>query len=205
MGAAVTPGRPAALTPRQRAVFEFVRAAIARDRFPPTIREIGAALGIRSTNGVAGQLAALERKGWIALGRGRSRAITVTAPGADGFTLPLLGVVPAGPGLEVWPLDEAVDLMDLFGGASAAVRAAGDGFRHDHVAAGDLLLLRPADPRRDAGRTVAAEVGGRTGLYDYLPRGGGYALSSRPDRVRVPGGPDVRVLGVLVGVVRKER
>ena len=66
------------LTDRQRAILEFVARHIAEERFPPTIREIGQAMGIRSTNGVNDHLKALERKGYLERGEMKSRALVPT-------------------------------------------------------------------------------------------------------------------------------
>ena len=68
------------LTDRQEAILEFIRRSI-RDRgYPPTLREIGAQMGIRSTNGVSDHLRALERKGYISREDMKSRALRPTAP-----------------------------------------------------------------------------------------------------------------------------
>lgn len=71
------------LTRRQREVLDTIAQAIEESGYPPTIREIGDALGIRSTNGVNDHLKALERKGYIERGDAKSRAICLTQK-ADG-------------------------------------------------------------------------------------------------------------------------
>ena len=68
----------AELTERQLAILGFIARHIQQQRFPPTIREIGAAMGIRSTNGVNDHLKALERKGFLARGEMKSRALVPT-------------------------------------------------------------------------------------------------------------------------------
>ena len=70
---------PQRLTARQAQCLGFVRAFIAEEGYPPTFREIGLSMGIRSTNGVQDHLVALERKGWIRRNPGRSRGIAVLA------------------------------------------------------------------------------------------------------------------------------
>ncbi len=69
------------LTDRQRAILQFITQHIVNERFPPTIREIGLAMGIRSTNGVNDHLKALERKGCLERGEMKSRALIPTAEG----------------------------------------------------------------------------------------------------------------------------
>ena len=57
--------QPKPLTARQREILNFIRAGMRKMQFPPTVREIGAAFGITSPNGVMCHLKALEKKGWI--------------------------------------------------------------------------------------------------------------------------------------------
>lgn len=63
------------LTERQQAILEFIRQHITENGYPPTVREIGSAFGIRSTNGVADHLKSLERKGYLERGSLKSRAL----------------------------------------------------------------------------------------------------------------------------------
>lgn len=72
LGDAVDP-----LTDRQFRMLAYIESEIVNSGFPPSVREIGNHMGIRSTNGVHGFLRALERKGWIARVRGHSRSIRV--------------------------------------------------------------------------------------------------------------------------------
>jgi repressor LexA len=101
--ASKTQGGPQALTERQEKVLHFIEKEIARRGFPPTIREIGGHLGIRSTNGVNDHLRALQRKGYITREGQKSRTLKVlvstlndhagSAPsGAPGATDPMSGL-----------------------------------------------------------------------------------------------------------------
>ena len=71
-----------ALTPRQRKVLEVIRNSVDRRGYPPSIREIGEAVGLTSPSSVAHQLAALERKGYLRRDPHRPRAIEVVSPDA---------------------------------------------------------------------------------------------------------------------------
>src|SRR5215831_7263464 len=95
------------LTSRQKAVLDFISRSIERRGYPPTLREIGEHMGIRSTNGVNDHLKALEKKGWLAREDLKSRALrpldgqsgapVPLAAGKDPFVdVPLLGRVAAG-------------------------------------------------------------------------------------------------------------
>src|SRR5437879_8661934 len=69
------------LTPRQRKVLEVIRDAVDRRGYPPSMREIGEAVGLTSPSSVAHQLATLERKGFLRRDPNRPRAIEVIIPG----------------------------------------------------------------------------------------------------------------------------
>src|SRR5579862_5463971 len=73
------------LTQRQQMVLDFIRQSIHDRGYPPTLREIGAQMGIRSTNGVNDHLRALERKGYLTREDMKSRALRPTSPGSEGF------------------------------------------------------------------------------------------------------------------------
>lgn len=86
------------LTERQLAILGFIAQHIQQQRFPPTIREIGLAMGIRSTNGVNDHLKALERKGFLARGEMKSRALVPTPRAWEALGAEDLVEVPETPG-----------------------------------------------------------------------------------------------------------
>lgn len=80
---------PRRLTPRQRRILDYIRAFRLEHGYPPTLRQIGAEMGIKSTNGVHDHLAALKRKGYIDLDQGQARGIVVLArPGVPASAEP---------------------------------------------------------------------------------------------------------------------
>src|SRR5689334_11886288 len=100
------------LTDRQQQVLRYIRESIQERGYPPTLREIGAHMGIRSTNGVNDHLRALERKGYLTREDMKSRALRPThldglsdssapandasGPDSESITVPLLGRIAAG-------------------------------------------------------------------------------------------------------------
>src|SRR5436190_24206485 len=74
------PADATGLTPRQRRVLEVIRDSVERRGYPPSMREIGEAVGLTSTSSVAHQLATLQRKGFLRRDANRPRAVEVTLP-----------------------------------------------------------------------------------------------------------------------------
>ena len=156
------------LTERQREIYDFIRAAIDKRGMPPTIREIGEEFDIRSTNGVEGHLAALERNGFITRERGKSRGLTVRERERPSLAIPLLGRVAAGfPVLA--PENREGDVMidpSLFSLKSAhnifALKVKGDSMVNAHIVDGDTLLVHAQASARDGDIVVALVDGEAT-------------------------------------------
>lgn len=101
------------LTHRQQMVLDFIRESIADRGYPPTLREIGARMGIRSTNGVNDHLRALERKGYLKREDMKSRALRPTHI-AGGVQLPLpTGGEPSNNVVELHPNRDDEDLVEI--------------------------------------------------------------------------------------------
>ncbi|MEN6520460.1 MAG: transcriptional repressor LexA [Armatimonadota bacterium] len=142
--------KPVKLTARQREVLNFIINYIADRGFPPSIREIGAALHISSLRGVTIHLDALERKGWIKR-ENASRGIQILAPtpmrkkGAE--SIPILGTIAAGaPILAVENIEDYLLIpedMSRHSNGLFALRIAGDSMVGDAILPGDLVIIRP--------------------------------------------------------------
>jgi len=176
------------LTDRQEAILDFIRRSIKDRGYPPTLREIGAQMGIRSTNGVSDHLRALERKGYISREDMKSRALRPTSPPPAGddavdedvtfgitvdaapannvLNIPLVGRVAAGPLTFASHNIEQQILMDpsLLRGASGgagetfALRVRGDSMIDAGIYDGDILFVRRQETAT-RGEIVVALVG----------------------------------------------
>jgi len=205
------------LTERQLAILGFIARHIQQQRFPPTIREIGTAMGIRSTNGVNDHLKALERKGFLARGEMKSRALVPTdrawailgaeapeeeaaprgaqaAANDDLVEVPLLGRVAAGAPIlaeENYETSVRVD-PTLLGKAAArggvfALRVSGDSMIGDGIFDGDILFVRKQETAR-TGEIVVAMIEGEATVKRYYPEG---------DRIRLqPSNPRLQPIYV---------
>src|SRR5215831_16376427 len=177
------------LTDRQQQVLEYIRTSIAHRGYPPTLREIGAHMGIRSTNGVNDHLRALERKGFLTREDMKSRTLrptktamlstgrsAVANDSGDTVEIPVLGRVAAG------ALHEAVDLADtqaedrvridrmLVGGGRDVfgLRIHGDSMIDAGIHDGDYVFVRK-QLTANRGDIVVALVGDEATCKRYFP------------------------------------
>ncbi|HEX9021769.1 MAG TPA: transcriptional repressor LexA, partial [Nitrospirota bacterium] len=159
---------PSRVTERQRAIYEFIRATVDFRGIPPSMREIGEKFGIRSTNGVEGHLAALERSGLIMRERGKSRGIALRAGGRATAAVPLLGRVAAGAPVLSPENREAEVMVDLslFSLRSPhnlfALKVRGESMKDAHIMDGDMLLVRAQTTAQNGDIIVALVEGEAT-------------------------------------------
>lgn len=210
---AVTP-----LTARQNAVYEFIRSTLRDANRAPSLTEIGAAVGIASTNGVSKHLHALEEKGYIRRPPGKARAIEVVGEAAAASTerrwsVPVLGTVSSRYPDRLRhrpPRYVSVDELLVRGAkreACVAMRAADDGVARMGIVAGDLVVVEEVPVRTLDHRTLAGV------LYDDMPavryvrydhgvfQVHGLGPSGRPDTFR-RGDPAFHVVGRVVATLR---
>lgn len=210
------------LTQRQRQVLEAIREYAERKGYPPSIRELGKALGISSLRGVTVHLDALARKGYIEReSTSRSiRLLTADAayasggflPRSDGpvgaaVSVPLLGAIAAGApllavenveGYVPVPAEMAAGAKELF-----ALRVKGDSMIGDGIRDGDMIVVR-SQPSAENGEIVAALIGDEA-TVKRLDKSSRPArlLAANPNYEPIPlAREDVRILGKVVGLVR---
>ena len=216
------PSAPPPLTQRQRAVLDCIRAALEREARPPTLREIGAAVGIRSTNGVSDHLKALEAKGYIDRTSFRSRGLRILDPGADHRgapavvrKIPLLGRIAAGSPIHA---DENVereievteDLPGLAGHQNLfALTVSGASMIGDGIFDGDLIFVSPADTIPPPGTIVVALIDDEATVKRYYPEKSGRIRleASNPNMAPIfvseEEGRSAVIQGIVVGVYRR--
>jgi repressor LexA len=197
-----------ALTPRQREIYDFIRELIENRGYPPTVREIGRHFAIESPNGVMCHLKALQKKGLIQRVEKEARTIQLVGvkPGKQA-ELPLLGNVAAGtpiPALDT--TDERLNFNDLFCDPTHyALRVRGQSMIEDHIADGDIVVIRQQEDAANGSRVVAMIDNEVT--LKYLHRDKGQIRLDPANSAMAPimldPASDNRILGVLVGVVRK--
>ena len=202
------------MTDKQEAIYHFIRKHIETKGFPPAIRDICDEFGISSPNGVMCHLKALQKKGYINRVekrdnqmRAQARGITIPGVSAGGFSLPLRGVVAAGKAIEAVEQDERLELRELFGDDELyAVKVRGNSMVEGHIADGDYVVIRKCETCEN-GEKVVAMVDKSMTLKKYYRKKDQVRLepmnSTMEPIVVDPSRQDVRILGVLAGVIRK--
>jgi repressor LexA len=199
-----------AITERQRKILEFIRTTIAVRGIPPSMREVGEQFGIRSTNGVEGHLAALERNGHIIRERGKSRGISLRTRERTAVAVPLLGRVAAGIPLLSSENREGEVLVDLSAFSIRSnrnlfvLKVMGESMVNAHIMDGDTLLVR-AQAVAQNNDIVVALVDGEATVKRFFAEKGRVRLQPENSAMKplfVERG-EFRILGKAIGVLRR--
>jgi repressor LexA len=195
------------LTERQRDIYDFIQDKIESRGYGPTVREIGEAFDIKSPNGVMCHLKALEKKGLIKRDPFSARAIQLMERRSRSPGLPLLGVVAAGSPTEaVSQQDERLEFGDLFGSKGLfALKVRGKSMINNHIEDGDYVIIRKQETAQN-GERVVAMLENEVTLKRFYQKKDHIRLEPANDEMEpivVKDTADARILGVLVGVVRK--
>ncbi len=197
------------MTPRQQRIVDFIAETVRERGYPPTVREIGTAVGLTSSSSVHAQIANLERMGMLQKDPTKPRAMTLAGPRAEAVTVPVLGRIAAGaPLLAVEDADEVISVPDAFADDTPhfALRVVGDSMIGAGIFDGDLVVIRQQETARN-GEIVVALLPGPGDDEATVKR-----LGRDGDRVMlIPENPsmepfemtDGKILGKVVAVMRK--
>lgn len=205
------------LTARQRRILEFIRTWVERHGYPPSVREIGEAVGLVSPSSVAYQLKELEKKGFLRRDPNRPRAVDVRPPGDpldDEATrshrptpayVPMLGRIAAGgPILAEQAVEDVFPLpRELVGeGEVFMLQVKGDSMLDAAICDGDWVVVRQ-QPTADSGDIVAAMLEGEATVKTYRRRDGHvWLMPQNPAFDPIPG-DDATIMGRVVTVLRR--
>ncbi|MBB4681763.1 transcriptional repressor LexA [Crossiella cryophila] len=203
------------LTPRQTKVLEVIKDWLERFGYPPSIREIGEAVGLNSTSSVAHQLRALERKGYLRRDANRPRAYGVRSPEGEeepeGFARPVPTYVPVvgriaagGPILAEESVEEVFPLpKELVGeGSLFLLKVVGDSMVDAAITDGDWVAVRQ-QPDADNGDVVAAMIDGEATVKTFKRRDGHVWLMPHNPAYEPILGDEAQILGKVVAVLRR--
>ena len=210
-----------ALTERQRTILDVIRASVTSRGYPPSIREIGDAVGLTSTSSVAHQLRSLERKGYLRRDANRPRAVdvrgsdeviapvTTDVAGSDALPVPtfvpVLGRIAAGgPILAEEAVEDVFPLpRELVGeGSLFLLKVVGESMIDAAICDGDWVVIRQQNVA-DNGDMVAAMIDGEATVKTFKRTGGQvWLMPHNPAFEPIPGN-DAAILGKVVTVIRK--
>ena len=200
------------LTKRQQEIFDFIKKYSAKYGYPPTVRDIGKAVGLASSSTVHAHLSNLEKIGLLRRDPSKPRAIELFDRAADSVKslvkpngLPLVGQVAAGqPVLAEENIEDYVDVPDLAGGEAGEylLRVRGDSMKDAGILEGDFVVVQPQDTAQD-GDIVVALVGEEATVKRFFREADHVRLQPENTSMEPIRSKEVRVLGRVVGLLRR--
>jgi repressor LexA len=220
-GDAVSGPRDTTLTERQRTILDVIRSSVSTRGYPPSIREIGDAVGLTSTSSVAHQLRTLERKGFLRRDPNRPRAVDVRSAedmppavvtdvaGSDALPeptyVPVLGRIAAGgPILAEQAVEDVFPLpRELVGeGSLFLLKVVGESMIDAAICDDDWVVVRQQNVAEN-GDIVAAMIDGEATVKTFKRTAGQvWLMPHNPIFDPIPGN-DAAILGKVVTVIRK--
>jgi repressor LexA len=210
---------PKDLTKRQQEIFDFIKRYSASHGYPPTVRDIGKAVGLASSSTVHAHLANLEKVGLLRRDPSKPRAIELLDKAASNATsaidavksavlptgLPLVGHVAAGqPLLAEENIEEYVQIPEIAGGEEGEylLRVRGDSMIKAGILPDDVVVVRKQDTAAD-GEIVVALVGEEATVKRFFREADHVRLQPENDALEPIRSREVKVLGRVVGVMRR--
>jgi repressor LexA len=195
------------LTPRQQQVLEFIRESVRADGYPPTVREICAALDLSSPSTVHAHLANLERLGLIKRDPAKPRALDVVQDLRPRRPLPLVGRVAAGqPILAEENIEELIDVPAFLrrDDDDFVLRVRGDSMTGAGIFNGDFIVVHSQDQAQN-GEIVVALVGDEATTKRFYNEGRTVRLQPENELYEpiVVNADEVELVGRVVGVLRQ--
>jgi repressor LexA len=198
------------LSPRRREILEYIRQTIADRGYPPTVREIGKGVGLKSTSTVHFHLKALEDGQFLEREKLLTRAMRPGPAAGEAKQrparfVPLVGRVAAGlPILAEQNIDEIVPLPEEFlpGGEAFLLRVRGDSMIGDGINDGDLVVVHRQEAA-DTGDIVVAMVEDEATVKRFVLHPDRVELRPANDKYQPIFAQDVHVLGKVVGLLRR--
>jgi repressor LexA len=221
------PADSSGLTARQRKVLEFLRDEIEKRGYPPSMREIGAAVGLTSTSSVAHQLRALEGLGYVKRDPNRPRALEIFLPDVmaarrsmsdshvdetgigdampSAVNIPMVGRIAAGGPIlaeqrveEIFPMPKSL----VGDGTLFMLEVSGDSMIDAAICSGDYVVIRQ-QPNAENGEIVAAMLDGEATVKTFQRKDGQVWLLPHNDDYSPIDGTHATILGKVTAVIRR--
>ncbi len=180
-------------------IMDYVNQFIQENGYSPSVREIGAAVGLRSTASVSYHLQALQQKGLLQSpsAKGVKRALVT---GARPGQIPVVGVVTAG--MPILAVENQEGTLPWSDPGCFALRVRGDSMINAGILSGDLVVVRP-QASADDGQIVVARIGDEATVKRLRRRGGQVWLLPENDNYEPIDGTEAELIGLVRAVVRE--
>jgi repressor LexA len=196
------------LTKRQSEIFEYIKGHLDKTGYPPTVREIGSALGLHSPSTVHAHLAKLESSGVLRRDPSKPRAIEILVERTKRVmrpSIPLIGEVAAGtPILAEENVEDQLEIPAMIGADDGdyALKVRGDSMRDAGIFGGDYVVVHPVDDA-DNGQIVVAMIEDEATVKRFFREGESIRLQPENPAYEPIVSADVEVLGKVIGVFRR--
>lgn len=192
------------LSKMQQKIYAYIAACIREQGYPPSVREIGEAVGLKSPSTVHFHLKHLAEAGVIEKGAGKGRAITLTEPALQEDKVPIVGNVAAGSPILAEEHIEDYLTFDTGGrsGEYFALRVRGESMIGAGILPGDLVVVR-RQPTANNGEIVVALLEDEATVKRFSRQGGRIWLLPENDAYAPIDGTYARILGRVSAVVRQ--
>jgi repressor LexA len=207
---------------RKQRIIDYIAATVRESGYPPSVREIAAAVGLASTSAVHHHLSALERDGLLERDATQSRALRLTpaamlaaghgtdvlarGPESTTVTVPVIGEIAAGGPIEAYQdASQTVSVPDIINTSADTyvLRVRGDSMVGAHIMDGDLVVIREQQTARDGDIVVAQVEENSVTLKRFFKERGRVRLQPANESYEPQFYDDVRIQGKLVGVIRR--
>ena len=194
----------AELSTMQKRIYEYIASCIQQQGYPPSVREIGEAVGLKSPSTVHFHLKHLEEAGVIEKGAGKGRAITLTAPPVPEDKVPIVGNVAAGSPILAQECIEDYLTFDTGGrsGEFFALRVRGESMLNAGILPGDLVVVQRQQTACN-GEIVVAMIEDEATVKTYSKQNGHVWLLPENDAYEPIDGTYAEILGKVAAVVRR--
>ncbi|TCS93929.1 transcriptional repressor LexA [Hazenella coriacea] len=201
------------LSPRQQSILEYIQKEVKEKGYPPSVREIGEAVGLASSSTVHGHLARLEKKGYLRRNPTKPRAIELlkrdelpTKQSEETLLVPLVGKVTAGePITAIENIEDHYPLPRRLVGDDQTVfllSVQGDSMINAGILDGDYVVVRQQPSAENGDIVVAMTHEGEATVKRFFKESDHIRLQPENDRLEPILLPDVRILGRVVSLIR---